>query len=50
MFRSTLGHPQANKERTRNNKMSTQWPEDGPGSAETFSLNVNIIDFNTLLS
>jgi hypothetical protein len=25
MFRPTQGHPQANKERTRNNKMSTQW-------------------------
>jgi hypothetical protein len=25
MFRPTQGHPQANKEHTRNNKMSTQW-------------------------
>jgi hypothetical protein len=26
------------------------WPEDGPMLAETCHLNVNIIDFNTLLS
>jgi hypothetical protein len=25
MFRPTQGHPQANKERTRNNKVSIQW-------------------------
>jgi hypothetical protein len=25
MFRPTQGHPQANEERIRNNKMSTQW-------------------------
>jgi hypothetical protein len=25
MFRTTQDHPQANKERTRNNKISTQW-------------------------
>jgi hypothetical protein len=92
MFGPTQGHPQSNKERTRNNKLSTQWdlflirhcrlkdmsaqhfrifvltfldpiecsfycflyvlcwPEDGPVSTETCCLNVNIIDFNTLLS
>jgi hypothetical protein len=62
MIRPTQGHPQANKERRINNEMSIQWdpfdcllyvlcwPEDGPVLAETCRLNVNIIDFNTLLS